>query len=172
MAHPPPRELFPSPARLSLTGQGPKCRGAGGGNTPGLNRNQIPRGENRHAARLCAGALPLTLRVQGHRLPGHHLQTPTVSVPWHPARPHLSRGCGCWPLTCPSPWGHLLCLQRAPEAGAVLLCCPVQGEGWQLGPQSRCSPREGEELPEDLQGRAWRHSLCFLSKPPHPQGQC
>lgn len=90
----PPGELFQRRELVlsmgfSLTGQGPKRRGAGCRNTLGPNRNQIPRGEDRHAARLRAGSLPLALRLQGHWLSGHHLQTLTVRAPWPPTGPSL-----------------------------------------------------------------------------------
>lgn len=84
-------------AGLSLTGQGPKRRGAGRRNTPGLDRNQVPCGENRDTAGLRAGALPLALRVQGHRLPRHHLQTLTVGVPQPPAHSDLTHGMAASP---------------------------------------------------------------------------
>lgn len=65
---------------FSVTGQGPKCCRASGGDTPGPDRSQIPGGEDSDAAGLCAGALPLAIRVQGYGLPGHHVQTLAVSV--------------------------------------------------------------------------------------------
>lgn len=130
---------------FSLAGQGPKCCGAGGRNTPGLNRNQIPSGENCNAARLCAGALPLTIRVPGHRLPRHHLQTLAVSVllslAWCLA---VAEAAAPSPVHLPGATG--ICLQRAPEPEQTR---PPRGgqaassgqAGQSLGTPSPCFPR-------------------------------
>lgn len=175
-----PGEVFPaagssagsrfSAAGFSVTGQGPKRRGVGGRDTPGLDRKQIPRGENCHTESLRAGAVPLALRVQGHRLPGHHFQTLTVSVPGLLSR--LRSGCGHRPLTCPSSRGRQgsACLRRAPRL-ARLLWGPFQGKEWQLDSLPRPAPEqtgpgEGEELLEGRQGRPG-DTVCGPSWVPH-----
>lgn len=125
---------------LSPAGQGPKLGGAGGRNAPGLNRNQIPSGENRNTARLRAGALPLALWVPGHRLPGHHLQTLAVSV--------LLSGTWC-PAGAEAPATSLVCL---PGDAGVCLQGAAEPEDWQgrawTHPLRVCgSPPQGPLLP-------------------------
>lgn len=116
------RKLFPtlylggkapvSAVGFSVTGQGPKCRCASGWNTPGPNRSQIPSGEDSDAEGLCAGPLPLTIRLQSHRLPGHHVQTLAVSVAclWLAAAPTM---CALFTKT-PSHLEFVLGMSQAP----------------------------------------------------------
>lgn len=163
-----PGSCFPVPrcsaTGFSLAGQGPQRCGAGGWNTPGLNRNQIPSGENRNPARLRAGVVPFALRVQGHGLPGHHLQTLTVSVLLAPTL--------CLRLLLPPvsifPGDTGIRLQRAPRAGDWAPRGPLPGSA-----PGATRPWGGQGATRGVAGQSLgTPSPRFFPGPLLPRGQC